>query len=144
ETQARIALASGDPATAEAILRSHVASHEAAQPWYRLSASETLSRIFAARGRWREARDCVEKALAIAKENGITPFVTSLSLMRAYVALGLGENPRTVTMPLTFDGAVWSPSLIGSLYEVVGRAFVLSGYRSPGRVYLQRAARTLK
>ena len=144
ETQARIALASGDAHAAEAILRNHRTSYQSVQPWYQLSASETLTRVLVAQGRWNEALECVDRAITIAQETGTTPFMTSLALTRAYVLLGLGQDPRTVRIPFAIDRSVWSPSLVGSLYEIVGRAFILSGARSSGHVYLQRAARTLK
>jgi DNA-binding NtrC family response regulator len=144
ETNARLAFASGDPETAEAFLRRHEVTNPSVQPWYQLSAIETLVHILSSKGQWSEAIELADGALDFARQTGTDPFIPVMELARANALLGLGEDPSTISVPLMIDRSVWSPRLAAALDEVLGNAFVKSGGNKSGAAYLQRAARTAK
>jgi DNA-binding NtrC family response regulator/tetratricopeptide (TPR) repeat protein len=145
ETKARLESVSGNPQAAEALLREHQRQTTISiQPWYQLSAAETLIRLLAAQGRWKESLEQAERALNFAKKTGTEPFIALMELARAHALLGLGVEPRTIKVPVAVNASMWSPSFASSLYQLLGRALVLSDSITLGRAYLQRSARILE
>ena len=139
DTDARLASADGDVARAEALVGGGTSA--STQPWYQLSAAETLVRLMSNQRRWREALDCSERALEFAKQTGTDSFIPLMELARSNALLGLGADPQRIGLPLELTASASSPSTTGSLYHVLGKALELSGSNAKGRAYLERSAR---
>ena len=139
DTNARLASADGDMAKAEALVGGGTSA--STQPWYQLSAAETLVRLMSNQRRWREALDYSERALEFAKQTGTESFIPLMELARSNALLGLGADPQRIGLPLELTASASSPSTTGSLYHVLGKALELSGSNVKGRAYLERSAR---
>src|SRR3954451_17796305 len=139
DTNARLASAVGDMAKAEALVGQGTSA--STQPWYQLSAAETLVRLMSNQCRWREALDYSERALEFAKQTGTESFIPLLEFARSNALLGLGADPERIELPLEITPSASSPSITGSLYHLLGRALELSGSIVKGRAYLERSVR---
>ena len=143
ETRAQLALANKDYGAAEKLILDKQERKNSVQPWYELSAEETLIRILLAQKRWLEARERAENAISLAKQTGTEPFVAGLRLSRAHALLGLGTKPDALDLPINSDVANWPLSLAGSLFMVLGRALFATGANHRGDAFLSRSIRVL-
>jgi len=141
ETQARLAFASGNYELAERLITAHDDVVDAVQPWYELSAQETLVRVLLAQRRWDEAYERSNKALALAEKAGAEPFLSSLRIVRAEALVGMGKSLEQLDLPLGINTSDASPSLTRSFLETLGKALLAGGSVTAGVKYIQRSSR---
>jgi DNA-binding NtrC family response regulator/tetratricopeptide (TPR) repeat protein len=142
ETRARLAYATRNYELAERLLIAHEEKAETVQPWYELSAQETLIRVLLAQKRWPEALDRADRALALAEKTGAVPFLTSLRFVRAEALLSLGRKPEELGL-LAGQARSDSITLTGSFLATLGKALIAGGSTAAGGRYLRRSDRLL-
>ena len=144
ETRSRLALATGNYAEAERLITSHDVEFEVVQPWYVLSAQETLIRVLLGQKRWTDALERAERALSLAETAGAEPFLSSIRFVRAEALLQVGKRPEQLGLLAGRSPSDWSISLTSSFMDAVGKALIAGGSFASGQRYLQRSARILE